>query len=92
MKLLSWNVNGIRAVHKNGFLRWFRSQDPDIVCLQETKAHASQLDEKLVRVAQPSIEELVHIVVVNHEQVAGRFEGPAQSGVGADRLADGVVL
>ena len=49
MTLLSWNVNGIRAVHKNGFLRWFKSQDPDIVCLQETKAHASQLAEKLVR-------------------------------------------
>ncbi len=49
MKLLSWNVNGIRAVHKNGFLRWFKSQNPDIVCLQETKAHASQLDEKLLR-------------------------------------------
>ena len=51
-----------------------------------------ELDEKLVRVALPSIDELVHIVVVNHEQVAGGIEGPAQSRVGAERLEYGVVL
>ena len=48
MKLLSWNVNGVRSVYQKGFLRWFKAQDADIVCLQETKAHSSQLDEALL--------------------------------------------
>ena len=48
MKLLSWNVNGVRSVYRNGFLRWFKAQDADIVCLQETKARTHQLDEALL--------------------------------------------
>lgn len=50
MRILSWNVNGIRAVQKKGFLEWFRKEDPDILCLQETKAHPSQLDDALLKV------------------------------------------
>jgi len=38
MKLLSWNVNGIRAVAKKGFVETIRALDPDILCLQEIKA------------------------------------------------------
>jgi exodeoxyribonuclease-3 len=38
MKLISWNVNGIRAVLKKGFLDFISTHDPDILCLQETKA------------------------------------------------------
>lgn len=49
-KLLSWNVNGIRAVAKKGFLEWFKSENPDILCLQETKAWEEQLDESLTKV------------------------------------------
>ncbi len=37
MKILSWNVNGIRAVVKKGFLEWFHKESPDILCLQETR-------------------------------------------------------
>jgi len=48
MKLLSWNVNGIRSVHRHGFLLWFKKQRADIVCLQETKARAEQLAEELL--------------------------------------------
>jgi exodeoxyribonuclease-3 len=44
MRLVSWNVNGIRAVAQKGFLNWFERQDADLVCIQETKAHESQLD------------------------------------------------
>jgi len=45
MKLYSWNVNGIRAVHKKGELQSFlRDHDPDILCLQETKAHREQTE------------------------------------------------
>jgi len=38
MKIISWNVNGVRAVIKKGFLDFINTQDPDILCLQETKA------------------------------------------------------
>lgn len=44
MKLISWNVNGIRACLKKGFLEYFNEQDADIFCLQETKISAGQLD------------------------------------------------
>jgi len=38
LKLISWNVNGIRAVYKKGFYDWFINNNADIVCLPETKA------------------------------------------------------
>lgn len=44
MKLISWNVNGLRAVVKKGFLEYFDSVDADIFCLQETKLQAGQID------------------------------------------------
>jgi len=47
MKLLSWNVNGIRAIYKKGFLEWLDSESPDILGLQETKASPDQLSEDL---------------------------------------------
>ncbi|MGD9129214.1 MAG: exodeoxyribonuclease III [Candidatus Woesebacteria bacterium] len=43
IKLLSWNVNGLRAVYKKGFLNFLKKEKPDILCLQETKAQDSQL-------------------------------------------------
>ena len=42
MKLISWNVNGIRACLKKGFEDFFKSQDADIFCLQETKMQIIQ--------------------------------------------------
>ncbi|MDR1949365.1 MAG: exodeoxyribonuclease III [Spirochaetaceae bacterium] len=50
MRILSWNVNGIRAVEKRGFVRWFEEESPDILCLQETKASPDQLSEDLLEV------------------------------------------
>ena len=47
MKILSWNVNGIRACRRYGFLDWFAVQAADVVCIQETKARREQLDEDL---------------------------------------------
>ena len=47
MKILSWNVNGLRSVHRKGFLDWFIEVQPDIFCAQEVKANPDQLDEKL---------------------------------------------
>jgi exodeoxyribonuclease-3 len=46
-EILCWNVNGIRAVKKRGFLEWLQKESPDIICLQETKAHLDQLDNDL---------------------------------------------
>lgn len=46
-KLLSWNVNGIRACAGKGFLDWLAAEDADFVCLQETKAHPDQLPGEL---------------------------------------------
>lgn len=46
-KLLCWNVNGIRAIKNKGFLEWFKTESPDILCLQETKAQPDQLDADL---------------------------------------------
>ncbi len=43
MKLISWNVNGIRAIVKKGNFNPLFELDPDIICLQETKAHPEQL-------------------------------------------------
>jgi exodeoxyribonuclease-3 len=45
MKIYSWNVNGIRAVLKKGDLdRFLKEHDPDVLCLQETKAHQGQME------------------------------------------------
>jgi len=47
LKMLSWNVNGLRAAHKKGFLDWYNKEKPDIMCLQETKAQPEQLPDEL---------------------------------------------
>ncbi len=47
MKLVSWNVNGIRAVMKKGFLDFVKKENPDVLGIQETKAHPDQVDEML---------------------------------------------
>ncbi|WP_430535485.1 exodeoxyribonuclease III [Listeria rocourtiae] len=44
MKLISWNVNGLRAAEKKGFMDYFREVDADIFCVQETKLQQGQID------------------------------------------------
>jgi exodeoxyribonuclease-3 len=44
MKIISYNVNGIRAAMNKGFIDWLKSADPDVICLQEIKAMKEQLD------------------------------------------------
>lgn len=44
MKIISWNVNGIRAVLKKGFLDFVDEHNPDVLCIQETKAHPEQVE------------------------------------------------
>ena len=47
MKIVSYNVNGIRAALKKGFIDWLEASNPDVICIQETKAHKEQLDVEL---------------------------------------------
>ena len=47
LKIISWNVNGIRAAHKKGLVDFIKKENPDIICLQETKAFEEQLPEDL---------------------------------------------
>lgn len=44
MKIISYNVNGIRAALNKGFIDWLKSANPDVICLQEIKALKEQLD------------------------------------------------
>ena len=44
MKIISYNVNGIRAALNKGFIDWLKNADPDVICLQEIKAMEEQLD------------------------------------------------
>ena len=46
MKLISWNVNGIRAAIKKGFMDFLKSENPDIICIQETKARPEQVENE----------------------------------------------
>ncbi len=48
MKLISWNVNGIRACVKKGFLTYLEEERPDIICLQETKALPEDLEDHVL--------------------------------------------
>lgn len=49
-RILSWNVNGIRAIQKKGFVDWMLKENPDILCLQETKASPEQLSDELINI------------------------------------------
>ncbi len=48
IRILCWNVNGIRAAEKKGFSDWLLKEQPDICCVQETKAHREQVPKKIV--------------------------------------------
>ena len=52
MKLISWNVNGLRAVYKKGFLDFFNEIDADIFCVQETKMQEGQITLELEKYEQ----------------------------------------
>ena len=69
IKIISWNINGIRAVFKKGFLDWLRHESPDIVCLQEIKAQETQIP--------PDISSLS-----NYSSHWNSAEQPGYSGVG----------
>lgn len=74
MKIITWNVNGIRAAHGKGALDWAFGQRPDVLCLQEIKARPDQLTE-----AQRN--------VPGYEAIWNPAERPGYSGVATFSLA-----
>jgi len=48
MRIISYNVNGIRAAIKKGFADWLKTDPADIICIQETKAQEDQVDKKIL--------------------------------------------
>lgn len=46
MRIISYNVNGIRAAYKKGFIDWLKTDPADVICLQEIKAHKDDVDYK----------------------------------------------
>ena len=51
MKILSYNVNGIRAAMRKDILPWLQTTDADVVCIQETKATKEQVDLEAIQAA-----------------------------------------
>ena len=52
--IISWNVNGIRAVEKKSFIPWLLDTNADVVCIQETKASPDKLSETLLNPGKSS--------------------------------------
>jgi exodeoxyribonuclease III len=48
VRIMSWNVNGVRSAAKKGFLEWLSEEAPDVCCLQEIKAHPDVLEKSLL--------------------------------------------
>jgi exodeoxyribonuclease III len=55
MKIVSWNVNGVRAVAKKGFATQIKNWDADIICLQETKAQDAEVKQALADIAEYNV-------------------------------------
>lgn len=54
MKIISYNVNGIRAAMRKGFIDWLKAANPDVICLQETKANFDQVEiEEIEKAGYP---------------------------------------
>jgi exodeoxyribonuclease-3 len=70
MKLISWNVNGIRAWYKKGAMEELLKEKPDIFCFQETKAHPEQLPEELRNIPG-------YISYFDHSKVKKGYSGVA---------------
>ena len=84
MRILSWNVNGLRAVAGKGFTDWLNADAPDIICLQETKARPDQLKKEIREVPLPvsaGLNGSSGVAGVYTEQYKTPATSPAASGV-----------
>src|SRR5437868_6289672 len=74
MKIISWNLNGIRACHKKGLIDFVKKEKPDIFCVQETKAHIEQVEDEAKHLGYIHLKEKLktgrEIVVVGDYNVA----------------------
>jgi exodeoxyribonuclease-3 len=53
MKIVTWNVNGVRACYKKNLMQFIEREKPDVLCLQETKAHIDQVEEGAKKLSYP---------------------------------------
>jgi exodeoxyribonuclease III len=51
MRMLCWNVDGLRSVLKKGFMEWFRKESPDILCIQETRLTDGEIPQEVLHIA-----------------------------------------
>ena len=82
MRIISYNVNGIRAAIKKGFIDWLKTNPADVICLQEIKAEHSDIDVKQLE----ALGELDNTLVVGHFGI-GIFEFVSEGGFTCPRLA-----
>jgi exodeoxyribonuclease III len=71
MRISSWNVNGLRAVMQKGFVRWLAKSKPDIVGLQEVRAHPEQLTDELKKIKKLEHAKHVHVVAAERKGYSG---------------------
>ena len=73
MRIISYNVNGIRAAIKRGFLDWLKTNPADVICLQEIKADENVIDKVSIEAAgypyqQPAKRTIWHYVFTNAQR------------------------
>ena len=74
MNIISWNINGLRAVIKKGFLDWLKREKPDILCLQEIKISKKSREEELADILHP--EKIAYDIFYNSAKRPG-YSGTA---------------
>lgn len=50
MKMLCWNVDGLRSILKKGFMQWFLTESPDMLCIQETRLNEDEVPEEVLHI------------------------------------------
>jgi exodeoxyribonuclease-3 len=69
-RVITCNLNGVRAAARKGFFRWAAAQAPDVICLQEIKAHEHQLPEELSELQSTRYRALTYAVKKGYSGVA----------------------
>lgn len=88
MRIISWNVNGIRAVEKKGFVDWLLSTDADVICLQETKANEGQLSPALKEPRNESVSYKSHFFSAKRPGYSGTAIYSKTEADGVEPLGD----
>jgi exodeoxyribonuclease-3 len=86
VRIVSWNVNGLRSIEKKGFHRFVAATKPDVICVQETKARIEQLSPKMRAPASHPHAHFVHAARPGYSGVATYVNRPidlAEGSLGA---------